>query len=140
MSKQIFINLPVRNLHESTKFYQELGFSLNQAFSNESGSCMVWSDVISVMLLEHKFYKTFLKDKKIADTKQTSGVLLCLSMESKEEVQHFADTAKRNGGDFFQVDSGAPSDAMFGYEVQDLDGHTWEPMWMSTDFNSQHEV
>jgi predicted lactoylglutathione lyase len=140
MTKQIFVNLPVSNLTESTKFYQELGFTKNPKFSNDSASCMVWSDTIFVMLLMHDFYKSFLSDKEIADTKQTNSVLLSLSMESKEAVQQFADTAKQNGGDYYQVDNGAPADTMFGYEVQDLDGHTWEPMWMSTDFEPQHEA
>lgn len=140
MSKQIYINLPVSNLGESTEFYKKLGFTLNPSLSNESGSCMVWSDEIIVMLLAHDFYKSFIAHKEIADTKQTSGVLLCLSMESKEAVRRFAETAKQNGGDFYQLDSGAPADVMYGLEVQDLDGHTWEPMWMSPDFNPQAEA
>lgn len=134
MEKQIFVNLPVSDLAKSTEFYEALGFTKNPVFSNENASCMVWSDGIMVMLLTHNFYKSFLNNKEIADTKQTSGVLLCLSMESKEAVQQFADTAQQNGGDYFQVDSGAPADMMFGYEVQDLDGHTWEPMWMNVDY------
>lgn len=138
MKKQIFINLPVGNLAESTKFYQELGFTKNPTFSNESASCMNWSDEIVVMLLAHDFYKSFLVSKEIADTKHTSGVLLALSMESKEAVQHFADTAMQNGGGYYQVDSGVSADLMFGYEVQDPDGHTWEPVWMSPDF-APHE-
>ncbi|MDN5275622.1 MAG: Glyoxalase family protein [Candidatus Saccharibacteria bacterium] len=138
MNKQIFINLPVSDLSASTQFYQELGFTKNPTFSNESASCMVWSDNIFVMLLMHDFYKSFLAGKEIADTKKTSGVLIALSLESKEAVQQFADTAKQNGGDYYQVDSGAPADLMFGYEVQDLDGHTWEPMWMSPDFDPEH--
>jgi predicted lactoylglutathione lyase len=140
MNKQIFINLPVSNLEASTMFYEELGFTKNPAFSNDSASAMVWSEQIFVMLLAHDFYKTFLAGKEIADAKQTSGVLLALSMESKEAVQQFADTAKQNGGDYFQAESGAPTDMMFGYEVQDPDGHTWEPVWMSSDFDPHHEA
>jgi predicted lactoylglutathione lyase len=140
MNKQIFINLPVSNLEASTKFYEELGFTKNPAFSNDKASSMVWSEQIFVMLLSPDFYKSFLASKEIADTKNTSGVLLALSMESKEAVQQFADTAKQNGGDYFQVESGAPADMMFGYEVQDPDGHTWEPVWMSPEFSPQHEA
>jgi hypothetical protein len=140
MSKQIFINLPVSNLTDSTEFYKKLGFTLNPSLSNDSASCMVWSDDISVMLLNHDFYKSFIGNKVIADTKQSSGVLLCLSMDSVEAVQQFADTAKQNGGDYYQVDNGVPAEMMFGLEVQDLDGHTWEPMWMNSDFNPQPEV
>jgi predicted lactoylglutathione lyase len=53
-------------------------------------------------------------------------------------VQKFADTAKQHGGSYFQTNnSGVPEDMMFGYEVQDPDGNTWEPLWMNADFSPQ---
>ncbi len=134
MSKQIFVNLPVSNVSASTEFYTKLGFTLNPTFSNENASCMVWSDNIYVMLLVHEFYSSFIATKTIADTKQTSAALLCLSLESKDAVDNFAHVAKDNGGDFYQVESEVPADMMFGLEVQDPDGHMWEPMWMNPDF------
>lgn len=97
----------------------------------------MWSDDIVVMLVTHDFYQTFIGSKQIADTATTSSVLLALSLDSKEAVQQFADTAKVNGGDFYQIDMGIPQDQMFGYEVSDPDGHHWEPIWMSPDFNPQ---
>ena len=135
MPKQIFVNLPIKDLSKSTSFYDALGFTKNPDFSNESASCMVWSDEIYVMLLTHEFYKSFLRGKEISDSAATSGALFAITCDSKEEVQSFADTAKQNGGDFFAVDSGVPADMMFGYEVLDPDGHTWEPLWMNPEFN-----
>ena len=137
MSKQIFINLPVSDLAKSTAFYEALGFVKNPTFSDKNASSMMWSDDIIVMLLTHDFYKTFLRGKEIGDAVKTNAVLLALSLDSKESVQHFADTAAQNGGSFYQVDSGAPADMMFGYEVIDPDGHTWEPVWMNQNFNPQ---
>ena len=135
MAKQIFVNLPVKDLAKSTAFYKALGFTQNMDFSNESASSMVWSDDIYVMLINHDFYKTFLKNKEIADPSKTSGVLLALSLDSKEAVQQFADAAKVNGGDYYQADMQTPADMMFAYEVTDPDGHGWEPLWMSPDFD-----
>lgn len=137
MAKQVYINLPVKNLERSTKFYQALGFTKNDAFSNDKASAMVWSDDIFVMLLTHEFYQNFTPGKKVVDATTNSGVLLALSLESKEAVQQFADTAKANGGEYFTVDYGAPADTMFGYEVLDPDGNQWEPVWMSADFNPE---
>lgn len=137
MSKQIYINLPVTDLAKSTAFYEALGFVKNPMFSDENASAMQWSEDIVVMLLVHDFYKKFPRNREIADTKKTSSVLLALSFDSKEDVQKFADTAKANGGDYYRVDMGMSEDAMFGYEVEDLDGHIWEPLWMSPDFNPQ---
>ncbi len=137
MSKQIYINLPVRDLTKATAFYEALGFIKQPDFSDDNATGLKWSDEIFVMLLKHDFYKKFLKGKDIADATKTSGVLLALSLDSKEDVQKFAETAKQNGGDYYHVDMGVPEEMMFGYEVQDPDGNGWEPVWMSPNFNPQ---
>lgn len=137
MNKKVFINLPVRDLAKSTAFYEALGFTKNPTFSDQHASAMQWSEDIVVMLLIHDFYTKFPRNRVIADTQKTSAVLLALSLDSKEAVQKFAETAKANGGDYYRVDMGIPEDAMFGYEVEDLDGHIWEPMWMSANFDPQ---
>lgn len=127
----------LKDLAKATTFYEALGFKKNAMFSNEKGSGMEWSDSIVVMLLTREFYATFLRDKEVADPQKTSGVLLALSFDSKEEVQAFADTAKANGGDYFKGEYNVPEDMMFGYEVLDPDGNQWEPVWMNPDFNPQ---
>lgn len=137
MAKQIYVNLPVKDLAKSTAFYEALGFKKNSTFSNEKASAMMWTDDIFVMLLTRDFYQTFLKGKTIADTQATNGVLLALTLDTKEAVQSFADVAKQNGGDYYKIESGVPEDMMFGYEVLDLDGNQWEPLWMNPDFNPQ---
>ena len=140
MSKQVFINLPVADLAKSTAFYEALGFTLNPMFTDENASSLMWSDEIIVMLLKHDFYKRFIREKNVIDAKTTSGALFAISLESKEAVQKFADTAKQNGGDYFKIDMGVPEDQMFGYEVEDPDGNHWEPVWMTSDFNPQATV
>ena len=131
MTKQIFINLPVSDLARSTAFYEALGFRKNAVFSDENNSCMVWTDTIYVMLLTHDFYLQFTDGKPVADTQATSAALLCLTFDSKDEVQAFADAAEANGGRVYQVElPGNQNDTMFGYEVADPDGHVWEPLWM----------
>lgn len=137
MAKQIYVNLPVKDLAKSIEFYEKLGFKNNPAFTSETGASMQWSDDIVVMLLTHEFYKTFLRDKEIIDAKTTSGALLAITFDTKEEVQKFADTAKENGGDYFKSNTGVPEEMMFGYEVEDLDGNTWEPIWMNPEFKPQ---
>ena len=78
MANQIFINLPVSDLAKSTVFYEKLGFRKNPNFSDEKASSMQWSDEIIVMLLSHGFYKNFIEKKEIANTKNTSSVLLAI--------------------------------------------------------------
>ncbi len=44
MTRMIFINLPVTDVARATAFYEGIGFTKNDTFSNEQASCMVWSD------------------------------------------------------------------------------------------------
>ncbi|MFT4147748.1 MAG: VOC family protein [Micrococcaceae bacterium] len=137
MSKQVFINFPVSDLEKSTAFYEALGFTKDSNFSDENASSMQWSEDIIFMLLTHDFYQKFLKGKTIADTKSTNAALVALTLDSKEDVQKFADTAKANGGSYHVAEPNEGLDFMFGLEVQDPDGNTLEPIWMDMNFDPQ---
>lgn len=86
MSKMSFINLPVSDLARSTAFYEAVGFTKNEMFSNESTSGIIWSDTIHVMLLTHDFWRTF-TTKEMPDAAKVAQVLLCISRDSKEDVE-----------------------------------------------------
>lgn len=130
MQKQIYINLPVRDLEASTKFYEALGFVKNPMFSNEQASGLMWSDTIYLMILRHDFFGPFYPNKEIADAKKVVQVGLCVSMESREAVDAFAAKAVEQGGRSYSVEQNQQGDFMYGLSVEDLDGHVWEPMWM----------
>lgn len=131
MSTMVFVNFPVSDINRSTAFYEKLGFTKNNEFSNDEAVAMVWDDHFWIMLLNHEFYSRFIKGKTIANTQTTSSSLISFSMDSADAVKKFAETAKANGGDFYKVDMGIPEDQMFGFEVQDPDGNTLEPSWMA---------
>lgn len=40
--KQIFINLPVKNVEASVNFYTQLGFTVDPLFTFDDQKCMVW--------------------------------------------------------------------------------------------------
>lgn len=127
MTKMIFVNLPVADVAKSTAFYEALGFEKNEKFSSPQGSGMIWSEAIHVMLLDHAFYATF-TDKKIIDARTTSGVLNCLSFDSKAAVDAIHEAARGAGGSEPRAieDQGF----MYGGAFEDPDGHIWETMWM----------
>lgn len=128
MPKMIFVNLPVRDLARSTAFYQALGATKNDQFSDDTASSMVFSDTIYAMLLTHEKYGQF-TSKPIADAKKTSQVLIAITAESRAEVDSVLDKAKGAGG---LVDPRPAQDYGFMYSrsFDDLDGHTWEVVWM----------
>lgn len=128
MSKLIFVNLPVTDLARSTAFYEAVGFTKNPKFSNEQASCMVWSDTIHFMLLRHDFWKTF-TDKQIVDAPKAAQVLLCLTRDSRDEVDAMVAQAGTAGG---RLDSTPVQDMgfMYGRSFEDPDGHIFEISWM----------
>jgi uncharacterized protein len=129
MNKQVFINLPVKDLNKSKAFFEALGFSFNPQFTNDSGACMVIAqDSIFAMLLTEEFFKTF-TSKPIASAHEVTEVLNCLSCESREEVDSLVAKAIAAGG----KSPRAPQDHgfMYGHGFEDLDGHIWELVYMS---------
>jgi len=127
MPKMIFVNLPVTDVARSTAFYEAIGFEKNPQFSNEQASCMVWSDSICVMLLAHPFYSTF-TTKQIADTHKVSAALICLSRDSRAEVDSITQAALAAGGR--ETRDRQDMGFMYGRAFEDLDGHTFETMYM----------
>jgi predicted lactoylglutathione lyase len=127
MTKMIFVNLPVANVAKATAFYEAIGFEKNPQFSSDHASCMVWSDAIHVMLLGHDFYRTF-TTKQIADTHKTSATLIALSRDSRAEVDAITDAAIAAGGR--ETREKQDMGFMYGRAFEDLDGHTFEPMYM----------
>ena len=127
MHKQIFVNLPVADLPRSRAFFESLGLRFEPKFSNEQGACLVVGDNIFAMLLVNDFFRTFTA-KPIADATLSTEVLVCLSCESREEVDALIKKALAAGG----TAPRAPQDHgfMYGHAFEDLDGHVWELMWM----------
>jgi len=127
MNKQIFVNLPIKDMARSQAFFKSMGYSFNPQFTNDQGACMVVSDSIFVMLLVESFFGTFTK-KAIADASKTTEVLVCLSCESRAEVDDLVARALAAGG----KTPNAPQDHgfMYAHGFEDLDGHQWELVWM----------
>ena len=128
MPKMIFVNLPVKDLAASTRFYEAIGCSKNAQFSDESAASMVWSDAITFQLLTRDYYATF-SAKPIADAHATSAMLIALSRDSREEVDAIAEAAGAAGG---KADVREPQDMGFLYQrvFEDPDGNTFEPTWL----------
>jgi len=131
MTKRIFVNLPVADVAASTAFYEAIGCVKDTTIcKGPEAAMMVWSDTISFMILDRTFYPTF-TTKRIIDGSTTSGVLLALSCDSREEVDAITEAALAAGGT--EPRSVQDMGFMYGRAFEDLDGHTFEPMWMDMD-------
>jgi predicted lactoylglutathione lyase len=127
MAKLIFVNLPVADLPAAKAFYEAIGAVNNPTFTDDSAACMVFSETIHVMLLTHEKFAQF-TPKRIADARETSEVLICISADSREAVDEIADKAIAAGGR--EPRERQDLGFMYGRAFEDLDGHIWEPMWM----------
>lgn len=127
MSKQIFINLAVKNLQKSMNFYTALGFTNNPQFSDETAKCMVWSDNIYVMIMTHEKFASF-ATKPIADTKSNLAGLYSLSVENIDEINKIMTSGLNAGG----TEPSEMKDYGFMQQrtIEDFDGHTWEIFFM----------
>ena len=127
MSRQIFVNLPVKDLKKSMEYFNRLGFTFNPQFTDETAACMVISEAIYAMLLTHAKFKEF-TSKEISDATKSTEVLVCLSCESRAEVDKLADEALAGGGQM--AHEPMEYGFMYGRSFHDLDGHIWELIWM----------
>lgn len=131
MGTKIFVNLPVKDLPRAMAFFKALGWENNQQFTDETAACIVISEDIYLMILTHEKWAQF-TDKKIADTKTTAEVSICLSADSKEGVHTLVETALKAG-----AKEPRPM-ADYGFMIQrtfeDLDGHTFEVIHMDPSY------
>jgi len=127
MAKQIFVNLPVKDLKRSIEFFTKLGFEFNPKFTDENATCMIVGENIFVMLLVEKYFKTFTPKELIDATKQTEAII-ALNAENNQKVDELVKKAVAAGGKILYE----PKDYGFMYQhgFQDLDGHLWEIFYM----------
>ncbi len=129
MTKEIWINLPVRDVNKAKEFFIALGFACKPKHSNAGMAAMSVSEKnIAVMLFQDTTFK-HINQQELADTSQVSEVLFSLDAESKEEVDEWAKKVEAAGGTVFAK----PADVqgwMYGCGFADLDGHRWNVLYM----------
>lgn len=127
MATTIFINLPVRNVAVSRAFFEALGYSIQERFSNEVAACVVISDTIYLMVLDHPTFESFTM-KSIIDASKSTESIVSFGLDSRDEVDAMADRALAAGGSAFRAaeDQGW----MYGRSFQDPDGHLFEVFYM----------
>ena len=122
-----FINLPVKDLAKSTKFFEGIGFSFDQEFTDQNATRMVVSEEVSVMLSVEPFFKQFIAPQEIADTSRNREVLVGFAVESRERVDDLFEKAVAAGArPLGDTDQGY----MYMRGFRDLDGHQWSFMFM----------
>ncbi len=126
-SRQLFVNLPVRDLPKSIEFFRKLGFTFDPQFTDASATCMVVGDGCFVMLLAESRFRDFTK-KPICDATRHTEAIFAVRLETRAEVDTMVRQALAVGGSpsMDATDHGF----MYASSFQDLDGHLWEVFQM----------
>ncbi|NGZ84844.1 VOC family protein [Duganella aceris] len=127
MKKHIILNLPVKDLSKSKAFFSALGFTFSDRFSGDNAAFMnIAGDTIQAMLTTETFFASLI-DKPVAQAKEANELVICLSCDSKEEVDTIIAKAVAAGG----RTPHPPEDHGFMYDqgFEDIDGHLWNLVW-----------
>lgn len=133
MHKQIYVNLAVENLERSKAFFSAIGFSFDPRFTNDQAACLVLGDNIYAMLLVKDLFRSF-THKSLCNPRESTEALVCLSCESRGEVDALVAKVLEAGGSAPR----APQDHgfMYGHGFEDIDGHIWELVYMDPNAQS----
>ncbi|HMG14094.1 MAG TPA: VOC family protein [Saprospiraceae bacterium] len=130
MIKEIWINLPVKDIHKSKEFFTKIGFAFNSQYGNTADSaCIVIGDQnLAIMLFTETIFKTFTTNN-ISDTNQGTEILFSFSSESREEIDQMAKNVEEAGGTIYSKPA-ENQGWMYGFGFADLDGHRWNMLFM----------
>ena len=128
--KQIFINLPVKDVSASMNFYSQLGFAVNPLFTLDNQKCMTWGDQIYLMLQTYEMFKSGNK-KDLPDAKKNTIATFTLPVESLAKVNEMIEKGIKAGGTEStpMIDEGF----MQVRNIEDLDGHNWGIIYLDID-------
>ncbi|MGN6396862.1 MAG: VOC family protein [Mucilaginibacter sp.] len=131
MTKELWINLPVKNLKNSMDFFTRIGFKFNTdspGHNDTMSPMIIGAKNIVVMLIEEKVF-TVNNCVPVSDTSKGSEVLLSFDAESREEVDEMAKKVVAAGGKMFS-DPAEVQGWMYGCGFSDPDGHRWNMLYM----------
>jgi uncharacterized protein len=123
MTKEIWLNLPAKDVKRSQEFFTKLGYSFN-----EYGGLVIGSKKFVIMLFAEPAFKSFTRTE-IADTSRASEILISIDAESREEVDEIARKAEAAGGVIFARPAEGQG-RMYGCGFADIDGHRWNVLYM----------
>lgn len=129
MTKQIWLNLPVKDIAKSKVFFSQLGFSFNEKHETKTSACLMIGDSnFVIMLFSESVFAGFVQNK-ITDTKTSSEILISIDAQSRNEVDEMANKVAEAGGIVF-AEPAENQGWMYGCGFEDLDGHRWNVLYM----------
>lgn len=131
MTKELWLNLPVKDLERSKAFYKKVGFSFKDEYASDTMlAMMVGEKKCPVMLfLEDTFRKVV--EIEVSDAQKTAQIIISFDASSKEDVDDIAKRVQEAGGNLFSKPATIQG-WMYGCAFADPDGHRWNALFMET--------
>lgn len=126
-----FPNFAVEDVAVATAFYEALGFAKNPMFSDEHTACIVVSDQVAIMLLEHDKFDSFLIDGQTRASRGHVETLTAVLLDSTDAVDAFALAGASNGGTLTKPVT-QQEYGMYGGQLTDPDGHVLDFFFMES--------
>ncbi len=129
MTKEYWMNLPVKDMQRSKKFFTEIGFSFKTERETDTMTALVVGKAaMPIMFFEEKMFEHVVQNK-ISNASKVTELMISFDAESEKEVDEMAEKVKKAGGTIFSQ----PQEIqgwMYGFAFSDLDGHRWNMLFM----------
>ena len=127
MPQMIFVNIPVTDVARSRKFFEAVGYTINDKFSDATAACVVVSEAIYFMILNHERFQGF-ATKPMADPATSTSVMVALSQDDRAAVDRVLEAALAAGGS--EPKPAQDMGFMYNRVFHDPDGNVFEAFWM----------
>jgi predicted lactoylglutathione lyase len=121
--KNTFINLPIRNVADTDRFFASLGMEKNPQYSSEDTTNAKINANTFVMLLEDKRFATFVGGDP---EKVNNNLTIALQFDATHEVDSMFEKAIASGAVDATKVSPESEAFMYGKAFRDINGHIWE--------------
>lgn len=128
--KQLWLNLPVKDIQRSKEFFKAIGFKENPIHANSPNLAgfLIGSQEFVLMLFPEDDFKSFTQND-ISDTQLGSEILINIDAETAEEVDRMETVVRQAGGEVYQSAEQSQS-WLYGFGFKDPDGHRWAVLYM----------
>ena len=129
MTKEYWINLPIKDLKRSKKFFNEIGFSFKTERETDTMTALVVGKAaMPIMLFEEKVFENVVQNK-VSNTSEGTEMIISFDAETEKEVDEMAKKVTNAGGKIFSKPA-VIQGWMYGFAFSDLDGHRWNMLYM----------
>ena len=108
--RMLFVNLPVRDLATARAFYEALGFSIHEHFSDDGSVAVNLDDNIALMLHSRERFAEHVPGE-VGDPAAATTVVNRLTVEDRSEVDELVEKALAAGGREWRPEIAHPAHA-----------------------------